>query len=68
MYDEAAEEVNMNLNHLDSILVFKLREVTNTVQHRYVHVKIFFSKIELLPAADESIHCFTSFGQTLFII
>jgi len=32
MYDEAAEEVNMNLNHLDSILVFKLREVTNTVQ------------------------------------
>lgn len=25
MYDEGAEKVNTNLNHLDSILVFKLR-------------------------------------------
>ena len=32
MYDEGAEKVNMNLNHLDSILIFKLREVTNIVQ------------------------------------
>ena len=32
MYDEGAEKVNTNLNHLDSILVFKIREVTNTVQ------------------------------------
>lgn len=37
------------------------------LDYRYVHVKIFFSKIELLPAADESIHCFTSFGQTCLL-